>query len=120
MIADTVSTCFLDVGCLRAFGALHNLKLHCVSLLKSAVAIASDSRIMNENIRAIIAPDEAVSFAVVKPFYSSMHFAFPPEQGLRDFIPQRPVNNPNAVKDTNGAECTRIDWRVNSTIDFPC
>jgi hypothetical protein len=77
MIADTVSTCFLDVGCLRAFGALHNLKLHCVSFLKSAVAIANDRGVMNENIRAIVAPYEAIPFRIIEPLDRSTHLYLP-------------------------------------------
>jgi hypothetical protein len=53
--------------------------------LQGAIAITDDGGIVYENVGAIIAPDEAVSFRIVKPFHGSMHFAFPPEQGTLGF-----------------------------------
>jgi hypothetical protein len=62
MITGKNSSRFLDVSCLRPFGPLHDLKFDWISFLKSAIPVSDDCRIMNENIRAIFAPDEAVSF----------------------------------------------------------
>jgi len=65
------SSCFLDVSGLGSLRALHDLKFDWVSFLKSAIAVSDDRGIMNENIRAIFAPDEAISFRVVEPLDSS-------------------------------------------------
>jgi hypothetical protein len=68
-----------DVGRLRAFRSLNDFEFDWVSFLQRAIAIASDRGIMYENVWAIIAPDEAVSFGIVKPFHGSLHFACPPD-----------------------------------------
>ena len=62
MITGKNSSRFLDVGCLGSLRALHDLKLDWISFLKSAITVSDDRGIMNENIWAIFAPDEAVSF----------------------------------------------------------
>src|SRR5207249_2048525 len=82
------------------------------------ITITSDGRIMYENVCTIIAPDEAVSFGIIEPLHGALHFDFPPERGLRDLAPQRPVNNPNAVRDTNRAEFIRIECPVNRPFFF--
>ena len=64
---------FRNIGRLRPLRALDDFEFNRISLLKSAVAIPGDCGIMNENIWAIIAPDEAVSFRIVKPFDGSLH-----------------------------------------------
>src|SRR5260370_5860154 len=71
---------------------------------------------MDENVWAITAPDEAVSLGIVKPFHSSLHFACPPDRDIEILLRSARLNNPNAVKGTNCAECTRIACPVNRTI----
>jgi hypothetical protein len=56
------SSCFLDVSCLGSLGSLDNLKFDWISFLKSAIPVSDDRGIMNEDIWAIFAPDEAVTF----------------------------------------------------------
>jgi len=51
-----------DVGGLGTFRSLHNFKFHRVSFLQGAITIADNGGIMDKNVGAIIAPDEAVSF----------------------------------------------------------
>src|SRR6267143_3601430 len=62
-----------DVGSLRAFRSLNDFEFDGVSLLQGAIAISGDGGIMYENVWAIIAPDEAVSFGIIKPFHGSVH-----------------------------------------------
>ncbi len=62
MIAGYYLACFLYVGRLRTLRSLDDLKLDGISFLQRAVAVASDCGIMDENIGAIVAPDEAVTF----------------------------------------------------------
>jgi hypothetical protein len=71
MITGKNSSRFLNVSCLGSLRALHDLKFDWISFLKSAITVADDRGIMNENIWAIFAPDEAVSFRVVEPLDSS-------------------------------------------------
>jgi hypothetical protein len=52
----------LDVGSLRPFGALHNLKLDCISFLQGAISVARDSRIVDEDVGTVVTPDEPVPF----------------------------------------------------------
>jgi hypothetical protein len=63
---------FLHISSLRTLRSLDDLKLDRISFLQRAVAVASDRGIMYENIGAIVAPDEAVTFCVIEPFYCSV------------------------------------------------
>jgi hypothetical protein len=53
---------------------LNNLKLDWISFLQGAITIPDDGGVMNENVRPVIAPDEAVSLGIIKPFHGSLHF----------------------------------------------
>jgi hypothetical protein len=68
------TTHFGDFGCLGALWSLDNFELHRVPFLQSAVAIASDGGIVNENVWAIIAPDEAISLGIIEPLNSALQF----------------------------------------------
>jgi hypothetical protein len=65
---------FLYVGSLRTFRSLHYLELNDISFLKSAIALAYNRGIVNENVWAIVAPNEAIPFRVIEPFYSATQF----------------------------------------------
>jgi hypothetical protein len=65
------STGFLDVGCLGSFGSLDNLKFYRISFLQSAVAVPDDRGIMNKDVWAVFAPNEAIAFRIVEPLDSS-------------------------------------------------
>lgn len=71
MITGKNSSRFLNVGSLGSLGALYDLKFDWISFLKSAITVSDDRRIVNENIWAIFAPDEAVSFGIIEPLDSS-------------------------------------------------
>jgi hypothetical protein len=73
---------------------------------------------MNENVGAIIAPDEAVAFRIIKPFHGSSHFAFPPHRGFEIFVGRRQPDSSSTDTMTNGAECSRIEVRVKRTFYF--
>jgi hypothetical protein len=61
MIAELLA-CLLHVGCLRSFWPLDDFKFDRISFLQSAVAIACNCGVMYEDIGAVVAPDEAVTF----------------------------------------------------------
>jgi len=63
---------FLDVGCLRAFFAFHNVELYPGAFLESLEAVTKNLGEMYENIRPIILLNETKTFCIVKPFYSSL------------------------------------------------
>ena len=70
-------TRFRNIRGLRPFRALHDLKLYRISFLQRPVAITDDSRIMHEDIRTVFTADESVSFGIIEPFHSSLHFVSP-------------------------------------------
>ena len=70
--------CFLYVGGLWPFWSLHNFEFHCIAFLQCAVPVTNDRRIVDENIRTILAADEAVSLRIVEPFHGSLHLLRPP------------------------------------------
>jgi hypothetical protein len=72
------NTNFRDFGRLGTLRPLNDFKLHLISFLKRAVTIAGDGGIMNENVWAIIAPDEAIPFGIIEPLDSSLQ-RLPPE-----------------------------------------
>ena len=64
---------FDDVGGLGAFLALDNFEVDGIALLKTAIAITDDGGIVDEDVSAVVPPDEAVPFGVVEPFDASLH-----------------------------------------------
>ena len=61
----------LDVLCLPALGALHNVKLHLLTFLKAAEAASLNGGEMHEYILAVLAADKTVALGVVKPLHCS-------------------------------------------------
>src|SRR5258708_28823684 len=55
------------IGRLRPLLSLDDLKLHLVALLQAFVALGGDCAVVNENIRSIVAAEEAVTLGVVEP-----------------------------------------------------
>jgi hypothetical protein len=53
---------------LRSFRTLNNFELHILSLVQSAITLANDCQVMDEDIRAIFAPDETVPFELLNHF----------------------------------------------------
>ena len=79
MIADAnYFSLLLNVGRLGTLRSLDDFKLDRISFLQSAIAVTYDCGIVDKNIRAIIAPDEAIALRIVEPFYSSSHRDCPP------------------------------------------
>src|SRR5581483_7517181 len=56
---------------LPALGPLHYVELDLLAFLQAAESIRLDRREVNENVLAILAADETISFCVVKPLYCS-------------------------------------------------
>jgi len=65
--SSITSRSLANVRGLRALLALDNFELYRIAFLQALVAFRSDCTVVNENIRPIITPYEAVAFRVVKP-----------------------------------------------------
>ena len=63
--------CRLHVLGLPALGTLDHIELDLLAFLQAAESIRLDRREVNENVLAILAADETISFCVVKPLYCS-------------------------------------------------
>jgi hypothetical protein len=74
---------FLYVGSLRTFRSLHYLELNDISFLESAIALAYNRGIVNENVWAVVAPNEAVPFRVIEPFYGATQFLVLPKANVQ-------------------------------------
>jgi hypothetical protein len=61
----------LNVGRLRTLRSLNNFEFDHVSLLQCAVAVSDDGGIVDEHIRAIVAPDKAITLCVIEPFHGA-------------------------------------------------
>jgi len=64
---------FDDVGGLLAFGSLHNVEFDAVAFTKSLEFVADDGRVVNENVRTIVAPYKTESFGVIEPLHRAVH-----------------------------------------------
>ena len=68
-----------NVGGLRSFLTLGDLKLHLVAFLQAFVPLRTDRAVMYKNIRAIRAANEPVTFRVIEPLHGSFQaFHVPP------------------------------------------
>jgi len=56
-----------NVLCLRAFLTLDNIKLYTLAFIQVAVAFSYDGVVVDENVPASIALDEAVAFRAIEP-----------------------------------------------------
>jgi hypothetical protein len=72
---------FLNIGTLRPLRSLHNLEFDHVSFLQSAIAFTNNRGIVNENVRPIVAPDEAIPFRVIEPHHCATQFRSLPKDG---------------------------------------
>src|SRR6516165_6382129 len=61
----------LDVLCLPALRAFHNVELHLLTFLEAAEAAGLNGGEMHEDILAVLAADKAVALGVVKPLHCS-------------------------------------------------
>ena len=68
----------LYVLCLKALGAVGDVKLHRLAFLQTLESIRLDSGEMHENISAVAATDETISFCVIEPFHCSLFHYFVP------------------------------------------
>ena len=67
-----------DVGSLGPFRTLYDFEFNGITLLKSAIAIADDRRVMNENVSAVLASNEAETLGIVEPLDLALHVREPP------------------------------------------
>jgi hypothetical protein len=110
----------LNVGSLRPLRSLNNLELDRISFLQSAITIAGDCRIVDENVGTVVAPYEPVPFGIIEPLYRSSHRDSPPvvateikkTNGPRLEAPTNP-----AVGNLNVAESSRKGQAVKGTKD---
>jgi hypothetical protein len=64
------------IGRLRPFLSLYDLKLYLVALLQALISFSGDGAVVNEDIRSIVTPEEAVTLRVVEPLdraFQSFH-----------------------------------------------
>jgi hypothetical protein len=61
------------LSCPQAFGIMLDGKFDALTLFEVTEALGLDCAVMNKNILAILARDEAIAFGAVEPFYSSSH-----------------------------------------------
>ena len=69
--AKSLAARFLHVGGLWTLRPLHDFEFDDISFLQCAVTVSDDGGIVNEHIRAIVAPDKAVTFCVIEPFHGA-------------------------------------------------
>lgn len=69
--AESLAARFLHVGGLWTLRPLHDFEFDDISFLQCAVTVSDDGGIVNEHIRAIVTPDEAITFGVVEPFHGA-------------------------------------------------
>jgi hypothetical protein len=96
----------LYVLCLKALGAVGDVKLHRLAFLQAPESIRLDSGEMHENISAVAAADETISFCVIEPFHGSLFHYFVPV-----FLFEFPVARSTAVceiGDAKGGTCSKI------------
>jgi hypothetical protein len=67
---------------------------------------------MNKNIWTIVAPDEAIPFRVIKPFYGSLHLCAPPEWRPGCFSWRQNWDKNPPPRAIICAECTRMRHSV--------
>jgi len=60
-----------DVGGLRSFLAFADFEFDCVAFLQALVAFGGDGAVVDEDVRSIRAPDEAVTLGVIEPLDGS-------------------------------------------------
>src|SRR5262245_28180015 len=56
-----------NVAGLRALGTVNDFELHCLTFFERPEAVTLDGRVVNEDIAASVALDEAVPFGVFEP-----------------------------------------------------
>lgn len=64
--------------CFQAFRIFDHIEVHGFAFFQSAKTFLLDFGMMNKNVFAVIALDEAKTFFVAKPFYFSTSHSFPP------------------------------------------
>jgi len=69
--AESLAARFLHVGGLWTLRPLHDFEFDDISFLQCAVTVSDDGGIVNEHIRAIVTPDEAITFGVIEPFHGA-------------------------------------------------
>jgi hypothetical protein len=70
---------FRNIGRLRAFRSLGDLKLYLIALLQALIALGCNRTVVHKNIGTAVTSDEAITFGVVEPFNRAFQtFHFPP------------------------------------------
>ena len=62
----------LNVLCLPALGALHNIELHRLTFLQTAKASGLNRGVVDKYVFTIGAAQKAKTFRIVEPFYCSL------------------------------------------------
>jgi hypothetical protein len=88
--------CPAYISRLWTFRPLYNLKLYGIAFLQAFVAFAGDCAVVDEDVRAVIASDKAVTFSVVEPFHSTFQTIH--LRPLRTHSPDLPYLLPFSVR----------------------
>ena len=62
----------LNVFCLPALGSLDDIELNGLTFLQAAEAAGLNCRVVNENVLAVLAADEAITLRVIEPLHCSL------------------------------------------------
>jgi hypothetical protein len=63
-----------NIRCLGTFGPLDNFEFDHIPFFEGTVTVPDDAGIVNKDVRAIVAPYEAIALGVVEPLHDSTHF----------------------------------------------
>ena len=85
-----------DVFSLGPFLTLYDFKLYVITLLQALVTFGADGAVMDENIRTVIASDEAESLGIVEPLNLTFDARHLPSS-VHKPVPQLSRCGPNIV-----------------------
>jgi hypothetical protein len=102
---------FSYVGCLRAFGALNDLKLDGVAFLQGLVSIPIDRGVVDKNIGAIVSANKSIAFRIIEPFDRSLHADASLDE-THMFLSESTSEADPSIPRINWPECIRMKHRV--------
>lgn len=74
LVALCVQCGFQDIGSLRPFGSLDDVKLDALALFEGLESFAEQSRIVDKDIISIVQPDEPEPLSIIEPFDCPLTF----------------------------------------------
>ena len=99
--------CAGDLIGLRSFLALDDIELDIIPFFQAFVTVKLNRAVVNEYIRAIITPNEAIAFCIVEP----LHFAFVRCHEPWTFLKRIAVGNTNVLEDRDASKAALVFLR---------